>query len=87
MEHKAFPGLGQCTQIKADECAGMSSVEVHNEGLRSSLSRDAFRRLLALGKQLAPAPPAAADTHSAAEATPARQAGVRFPSEVWEDAC
>lgn len=32
----------------------MSVVEVSNEGLRSSLTRSAFRQLLALGQQLAP---------------------------------
>ena len=35
----------------------MSEVELTNEALRSQLTRPAFRDLLALAQQLAPAPP------------------------------
>ncbi len=48
----------------------MSEVELTNEGLRSQLTRPAFRDVLALAQQLAPAPPPRPEARADAGADP-----------------
>ena len=53
----------------------MSEVELTNEGLRSQLTRPAFRDVLALAQQLAPVPPPQAEPRADARADPGHVTG------------